>query len=235
MKQKYRYLLFDADHTVINFDEDERRAFRIAFQTAGVAVSDEEIERCWARSAQCWQEVGLNDVFSLRVQESWHALYEEHVRRLFSWVDGTFDLNGKRDLAQAVFEEVLALPSHYIERADELIEQLSKKGYRVCIATNGLSRLQHGRLQKIKPYLHGLFISEEMGSIKPTEEFYRQILSRLNATAEECVMIGDSLTSDMRGAHGVGMDGIWVTRSEEPAPDFVTEKAASIWGVIKYL
>ena len=31
----YDYLIFDADHTVIDFDADERRAFRAAFAAAG--------------------------------------------------------------------------------------------------------------------------------------------------------------------------------------------------------
>ena len=30
----YDYIIFDADHTVIDFDADERRAFRAAFRAA---------------------------------------------------------------------------------------------------------------------------------------------------------------------------------------------------------
>lgn len=235
MKQKYRYLLFDADHTVLNFDEDEKRAFRVAFQTVGKDVSDEEIERCWVRSAECWQEVGLNDVHSLEVQETWHALYDRHILHLFDWVDTVYGLNETRMRAQLAFEEALSLPSHYIERADELLEQLALKGYRVCIATNGLSRLQHGRMEKIKPFLHGLFISEEVGAIKPTAVYFQRVLSALGAKAEECVMIGDSLTSDMAGAHGADIDCIWLNRDGRTPPPYVKGKISSLWEVEKFI
>ena len=34
---QYDYLIFDADHTIIDFDRDEKRAFRAAFGAADVA------------------------------------------------------------------------------------------------------------------------------------------------------------------------------------------------------
>ena len=49
---RYDYLIFDADHTVIDFDLDEKRAFRAAFRAAGVSCSEDMIEDCWRFSAK---------------------------------------------------------------------------------------------------------------------------------------------------------------------------------------
>ena len=52
LPKQYDYLIFDADHTLIDFDADERRAFRAAFAAAGMQASDAMVEACWAFSAR---------------------------------------------------------------------------------------------------------------------------------------------------------------------------------------
>ncbi len=209
--KKYDLLIFDADHTVIDFDEDERRAFRATFACASVLATDEMIEHCWEYSAQNWQDLGLNDVHLSTVQEKYHQTYYEHVRLLVDYIDKKYGLNGKTELARKVFDDTLSQSAHYIQNADLLLQELSKE-YRVCIATNGLSKMQHGRLQKIKPFLSGLFISEEMGTIKPNRDFFEQILNRTGAARERCLMIGDSLSSDVAGANGAKIACVWFNR-----------------------
>ncbi len=218
---KYDYLIFDADHTVIDFDEDERRAFRAVFSAVGRSVDDCVIEDCWTYSAQNWAELGLNNVHLDAVQNTFHQTYYEHVRCLMAYLDRTHGLNGRLDEGARVFDRTLSLSAHYIQNADELIKKLSRK-YRVCIATNGLTEMQHGRLQQIKPYLSGLFISEEMGVIKPNRLFFEKMLNTLGVEPSRCLMIGDSISSDVRGANCVGMDAVWFNRRGVTAPSDVT-------------
>ena len=80
------------------------------------------------------------------------------------------------------------------------------KDHTLVLATNGMVKIQEKRIKKLKPYIHKLFISEAMGLIKPTKEYYHYILDDLNCRPEECLMIGDSITNDMIGAKNVGMD-----------------------------
>ncbi len=48
-----------------------------------------------------------------------------------------------------------------------------------------------------------------MNAIKPSEEFGKIMLDALGARAEECLFVGDSLTSDIALANKLRMDAVW--------------------------
>lgn len=220
MNKRYRYIIFDADHTLIDFDADERRAFRAAFGAAGREAPAQAIEDCWDYSWKNWAAMGLNEVHTERIQREYHALYREHIRALFDYAEEKFGLCGRREEAEAEFVRSLCLPAHCVAGAEEVVRALSEK-YVVCAATNGLSEMQRGRLSVLSPYLYKLFVSEELGFIKPNGGFFRAVTDGLGASAEECLMIGDSLTSDMAGAQAAGMDCVWFNRSGQALPEGV--------------
>ncbi len=219
--KNYEYLIFDADHTVIDFDLDERRAFRAAFRAAGVDFTEEMVERAWAYSAKNWVDLGLCDVHLPSLRAQFHAKYFDHVHDIIQFIDEQFHLNGNQLQAREAFDATLELSAHYVDGADKLLQELSQE-YKVCIATNGLSEMQHGRLREIKPFLSGLFISEEMGFVKPDPKFFEYILDKTGANREHCLMVGDSLSSDIAGANAVGMDCLWFN-----------PKGAPLWGEYK--
>lgn len=221
---KYGYLIFDADHTLIDFDEDEKRAFRAAFAAAGNAVDERAVEACWEHSWRNWERLGLNDVHLPEIQNGYHGLYREHVRTLFDYVEQMYGLCGRRAEAEEAFCRTLAESSHPVAGAEETLRALSEK-YRICVATNGLAQMQRGRLAGLAPFLYRVFISEEMGVIKPNEEFFDIMLRDLNAAAEDCLMIGDSIFSDVAGANAAGMDCVWFDRRGHGVPQGVTVTA----------
>lgn len=65
--------------------------------------------------------------------------------------------------------------------------------------------MQMHRVEAFKPYVDKIYISEAMGVIKPTDEFYKYMLDDLGVSPAECLMIGDSVMNDIKGAQGVGM------------------------------
>ena len=73
-------------------------------------------------------------------------------------------------------------------------------------ATNGIERVQKERLSDFLPYTHRLYISEKIGFIKPTGDFYNYVMGDLKCRVEECLMIGDSITNDVMGAKTIGLD-----------------------------
>ena len=48
-----------------------------------------------------------------------------------------------------------------------------------------------------------------MGAAKPDEAFFDLILEKIGESRESCVMIGDSLTSDMLGAKNARLKSVW--------------------------
>lgn len=221
---QYDYLIFDADHTVIDFDADERRAFRAAFAAAGMQASADMVEACWAFSAKNWGMLGLNDVHLPELRRRYHELYHTHVREIMRYADTMYGLGEKREAAERAFEEALALAAHPVEGAVQTLTALAQR-YRLCIATNGLAAMQAGRLSQLAPLFERVFVSEEMGLVKPDAAFFAHMLRALGTTADRCLMIGDSLASDIAGANGAGMDCIWFNRRGAPLPQGVRVKA----------
>jgi len=58
-----------------------------------------------------------------------------------------------------------------------------------------------------------------MGYIKPTEGFFKYIIKDLSCKPEECLMIGDSLTNDIRGAAAVDMNTCYYNPRRKEIPD----------------
>ena len=83
--------------------------------------------------------------------------------------------------------------------------------YHIYIITNGIGFVQKKRISKCEylPYIKGIFISEELGAVKPEKEYFSKVLSYINAKKEECLIIGDSLSADIKGGNLSGIDTLW--------------------------
>jgi putative hydrolase of the HAD superfamily len=89
--------------------------------------------------------------------------------------------------------------------------------YRLGILTNGAPDMQREKLTGAG-LAHRFPVVVAGGDIetrKPLPEAYRHVLSLLGATPKQSVMIGNSLESDIKGARGIGMRTIWVSRNGE--------------------
>lgn len=63
-----------------------------------------------------------------------------------------------------------------------------------------------------------LVVSEAVGISKPDPEIFAEALRRLGAPAASAVMVGDSWTNDVQGAHGAGLRAVWFNRFGLPRP-----------------
>lgn len=214
--KKYRHIIFDADYTLIDFGEDEKRAFRAAFQNTPLD-REEMIAEMREYSRENWEALGLNRVNDPTIRREYHALHYVHVHALFEYAKETYD-RGLTDEKERIFFETLSSPAHPCESALETVKALSKK-YAVSVATNGLSKMQRARLTEFTPYLFRLFVSEEMNAIKPAREFGNAVLRSLHARAEDCLFVGDSLVSDIALANKLGMDAVWCNPEKRELPE----------------
>lgn len=67
----------------------------------------------------------------------------------------------------------------------------------------------------------GVFTSEDAKSYKPRKELFEFALNSTGLSAEQVVHIGDSLSSDVRGASSVGINTIWINRGGREIPEGV--------------
>ena len=210
--KKYKYLIFDADHTLYDYIADELQAFRDLYAELGVPVTDELLAFSRHNSETVWTEAGLYDVHSPKIQECYHALYRSHVKGIFENVFAKYPCEADPEKTGERFLYHLSRQGKLFDGAYAVLCALSKKKggrYEIAVGTNGLSCIQEGRLQGIKGLVEEIFVSQALNAIKPLPAFFHGILKKLNASADECLMIGDSLSSDIAGANAVGMDACW--------------------------
>ena len=82
---------------------------------------------------------------------------------------------------------------------------------RVYIITNGVVRNAMGRINStgLNKELNDVFVRESMGTAKPSREYFELVEKAIGEPDESCLVIGDSLTSDMLGAKNAGLKSCW--------------------------
>lgn len=207
---KYATLLFDADHTLFDFKTSEYFALKEALYTLGLQNTDAHIERYSEINVKYWKmlERGEIDKKSLML-----ARFVEFGRE--------FGFEDKAEELSKLYMSNLAHEAHLFEGALELIEALAKK-YRLFIITNGVKHTQDGRfaLSPITKYFEKIFISEVVGAEKPSLDFFDAVAKGIEGyDPARALVIGDSLSSDIKGAINAGIGSCWYNPERKVAPE----------------
>ena len=129
-----------------------------------------------------------------------------------------------------LYERNIGEQSFMLDGAVELLEELSEK-YELYGASNGTASVQDRRIEKsgISRYFKDIFISQRVGFDKPDVRFFEIAFDEAGVTDKsECVMIGDSLTSDIKGGKNAGITTVWYNpKGKEPSPDIIPDYQAS--------
>ncbi len=207
----YRYLFFDADGTLFDFDEAERRAMRLMGNEAGIAFSDEQLDCYQKANLSCWKSFERGEL-TLR------ALKTERFVRFNTACALSLD----PEESSRRYQRQLSRQGILYEGAVEVLTTLRKRGYTLYLASNGIAEVQHGRIEAagVAHFFSDIFISEEMGVQKPDVRYFARMLRHTGLAEEKdaCLMIGDSLSSDIRGGMESGLDTVWLNMTGEAAP-----------------
>ncbi len=204
----YDILLFDADRTLFDFDESEKLAFFEIVPRYGVASTNENFE-----------------LYKKINHENWHALElglvtkEVLVVRRFAQFLEAVHAVGNAQKMNDDYLTALSKKSILFKDTLPLLEKLKGAGKRIFIITNGVTKVQEGRLKDspILPYLEQVFISEQMNVSKPQKLFFDLVAQKIEGyTPENALVIGDSLTSDIQGANNAGLDCVWLNLENAP-------------------
>ena len=168
-------------------------------------------------------------------------MYKEHIERVFEEIFRyckergiVFSKRISPENARDSFLRELETGGNYVDGAKETLLYLKNRGYILSVATNGLTAIQEGRTKELQNLFVHLFVSEAFGAIKPSEAFFAKLLSALHAKKEECLFVGDSLSSDICGAKNAGIDCCFFNPQKKsvpenvPAPDFTIEKLTDL-------
>jgi putative hydrolase of the HAD superfamily len=101
-----------------------------------------------------------------------------------------------------------------------LLNQLSVRGYKLGLITNGTSERQNAKLDLlgIRDYFDVTLISAEVGYEKPDPLIFLLALEALGVEAEEAIYVGDHPRNDVEGADFAGITPVW-RRGCHPWPE----------------
>lgn len=206
---RYKILLFDADGTLLDFERSEHEAIGETLAEFDLPDS-EELRRTYSlANAEQWRllEQGLTTKERLKVDRF----------RVFCERAGF--VRPAADMAR-FYEARLATKNYLLDGALEICQRLADT-HSLYIITNGIKNVQEGRFSNspLKPLFKEIFISEAVGAEKPSIEYFRYVEAHVeDYSAEDVLVIGDSLSSDIAGGIAAGLDVCWFNPKGKPAP-----------------
>lgn len=194
-----RNLLLDLDDTLLDFHRAEAEAIRHTFSEIGIPPTDETVALYSKINRSCWKKLEL-------------GLYtrDEVLHRRFDILFDTLGVTGDAHAAQELYEYRLSFGAYYLDGAEELLNELYGQ-YRLYLATNGIVKVQTRRIADsgIGKYFDKMFVSERIGYNKPDKRFFDAAFAQIeDFSKDETVIVGDSLTSDIKGGLNAGIKTI---------------------------
>ena len=197
----YKFLLFDLDHTLLDFDAAEDVALTQLLKEEGVADIQSYKDYYVPMNKSLWKDL-----------EEKKITKQELVNTRFSRLFAHFEIEKDGVYLAERYQFYLAQQGQVFYGAMELLDSLIDRGYELYAATNGITTIQTGRLAQsgLAPYFNQVFISEQLQTQKPDALFYKKIGQQIAGfSKEKTLMIGDSLTADIQGGNNAGIDTIW--------------------------
>jgi YjjG family noncanonical pyrimidine nucleotidase len=201
--ENIKAIFFDADGTLIDHKECEKQALSYLFNHIGLTYQNEYQDIFRPLDAALWASEKYDGVPVPGIEI---PVYRFKV--LFQKIGiGYDDYANANELFMTGLASAIALMGH----AYETIKCLYEKKYLLCVATNGLIKLQKPRVinTAIGRYISHIIVSEEVGANKPNPLIFETLLKKVNLSPYEVIMVGDSLRNDIQGALNMKIKSVW--------------------------
>lgn len=224
------FVLLDVDDTILDFHADEAVALKRALSELGIEPTEERIARYSVINQHMWELLEEGKLTRLEV-------LVKRFERFFEEL-GVKGISGFK--AQELYEHYLSLTHHFMPQAQRLLDALYGK-YPLYIVSNGTGLVQDGRIgaSGIGPYFEDIFISERMGTNKPSMDFFKACFARIEGfDKSRAIIVGDSLSSDIRGGINAGIRTCWYNPAgkagrEDIKPDYEIKELMELPGLLE--
>ena len=226
-----RNVLFDLDDTLFDFHKAEKIALTKTLVHFGIDPTEETLALYSTINAAHWKRLELGEISREEVKVG-------RYRELFK----TIGVECDPVKATAYYESMLAIGHYFMPGAPELLEELYRK-YRLYIVSNGTAKVQEGRIGSsgIKKYMDGIFISQVLGANKPDKQFFDICFAEIpDFSLSETVIIGDSLSSDIKGGINAGIITVWfnpkgIENDNDIKPDYTIKELSEVPGLLSQI
>jgi len=226
-----RNVLFDLDDTLFDFHKAEKIALTKTLVHFGIDPTEETLALYSTINAAHWKRLELGEISREEVKVG-------RYRELFK----TIGVECDPVKATAYYESMLAIGHYFMPGAPELLEELYRK-YRLYIVSNGTAKVQEGRIGSsgIAKYMDGIFISQILGANKPDKQFFDICFAEIpDFLLSETVIIGDSLSSDIKGGINAGITTVWfnpkgIENDSDIKPDYTIKELSEVPGLLSQI
>ena len=187
---------------MLDFLASEAYAIRTLFKKYNIGECSDEMLKLYSQiNSKYWQMLERNELTKAEILVG-------RFREFFEKIGVDVTIAEKFNL-----DYQLTLGDHieFIDKAEDML--LWQKGkYTLVAVTNGTKIAQEKklRLSGLDNVFDAIFISENVGAEKPNKEYFDYVFEKLGITDKsEVLIIGDSLTSDMKGGFVAGIDTCW--------------------------
>ncbi|MEI7595193.1 MAG: YjjG family noncanonical pyrimidine nucleotidase [Bacteroidota bacterium] len=212
----YSAVFFDLDRTLWDFESNAKAAFEAIFveynlKAKGIPSSSDFYEKYSLHNNELWNLYNRGEIIKETLKTA---------RFILTLLD--YKINDDM-LSIALGDSYLKYSLTFnklFPGAEEIISYL-KKSYKLGIITNGFEEIQYHKLKisGLNKYFDVVITSEEAGFKKPNPRIFEYALSKINAKAEESIMIGDDIEIDILGAKNAGISQIYFNPEKNKCPE----------------
>jgi YjjG family noncanonical pyrimidine nucleotidase len=204
---RYTTLIFDLDHTLFDFDASVDAAFTATLVRAGVVGSNGHRATFAEINTSLWKRVERGELTPDQVGT---MRFERLVEQIGVGADP--------HAMAADYVAGLGANGDLYPGARELLDELAPHAT-MALLSNGIGKVARAKVARLDldRYFDAIVVSGEVGVAKPHGAIFDIVFERLgHPDKATTLMIGDSLTSDVRGGAGYGIDTCWYA-PEAPA------------------
>ena len=206
---KYEFLLLDADGTLFDFARCEREALCDALRAVGIEPNEEMIATYSRINDGYWKMLERGEIEKSELRVARFSAFCAHYG---------FGVDVPR-LATG-YTDTLSTKGYLLQGAVEICRKLAAH-CKLYIVTNGIATVQRGRFEPspLREFVQDLFISEEIGAEKPHPAYFDAVAASISGfERSRALVVGDSLSSDIRGGFLAGIDTCWFNPAQKSAP-----------------
>ncbi len=225
-------LLFDLDDTILRFSAGQPDAWRLALRECLSQRDDHDalLRAIRVASDDYWSDAGRAHLGRL---DLYRARRDVAVRAC-----AQFDVSVA--VAHALADVMTDTKEAHVRPFDgaiEAVEELSRRGHRLALLTNGGALFQRRKLERfsLEQYFELVLVEGELGFGKPDPRVFQVALRHFRLEPHAAIMIGDNLEADIGGAQAVGLRTVWhdaydvgLPERPSPQPDVVVRSVSEL-------
>ena len=198
----YKVILWDVDGTVLDFDAAERASIEEGFVYFSLGTCTDEMLEDYNRiNKKYWEALERGE---LEKKEILTGRFEEFLGKygLDTSIASEFNRKYQLWLGDYIF---------FRDDAYELLRKLKGKILQFAV-TNGTKVAQEKKLKRseLDQIFDDIFISEDLGVEKPNVGFFEKVFDKIgDHDKSQVLIVGDSLTSDIKGGNNFGIKTCW--------------------------